>query len=459
MRLHYFGKKYYEAAFGECLEDLKNDPMLPFEFNGLGSADTLFFNGEHYFLPLGQDTIRFFQAAIPGFQWLISVANGDADGFRLTCESVAEMEFLGFTESVKTYSVQAVKNGNPINHALNNFNFELSKSAGFKQFFPFQWFAQLPPAGELHIWNIAGFDNGIEYTFQNHADAYFDHYQVGDVFKWRSSDVYVIFRDTIGGNRFWQGSITWVEISDSLVEIKFDRINYADYFLQNSTAHNISIWQSNNLPEQHDIRYYRRVFNSSTKYQNFVPRTNGIEYLFIHQPHFQNDEIIEYQGNLPLWLQGTPDSCWIPHDLAIDGGCQDIFMKAGVGIVHRYRCPVFSAPLTEELICLTRNGISDGIDCSPFWVHTAARESFSTGIEFSVFPNPVKNELTIRTSGLPEGAEPARLTVLQPTGAALFFQDFSGEETQIPTNQLSPGIYFLQIEKAGQTAWLKFLKQ
>jgi uncharacterized repeat protein (TIGR03803 family) len=73
---------------------------------------------------------------------------------------------------------------------------------------------------------------------------------------------------------------------------------------------------------------------------------------------------------------------------------------------------------------------------------------------FSVYPNPVKNILTIQN---PKNLSLDKLTITDLTGKKVLEQN--GIANPINISQLQQGVYLLQIKSEGYNSNLKFIKQ
>jgi len=75
---------------------------------------------------------------------------------------------------------------------------------------------------------------------------------------------------------------------------------------------------------------------------------------------------------------------------------------------------------------------------------------------FSLYPNPVKDELVIRFAGQ---ATNSRVVVMNQLGQVLYDHETNGsQQFVINTSSLSRGVYVLRIYGEGSTAERKFVK-
>jgi hypothetical protein len=73
-----------------------------------------------------------------------------------------------------------------------------------------------------------------------------------------------------------------------------------------------------------------------------------------------------------------------------------------------------------------------------------------------LYPNPAAERLTLQ---LPDGVINGILTVSDAHGRTIYNQKISGNQSVIPTNKLSAGVYFIQIIKGSKTITKKFIKK
>lgn len=184
-RKHLFGANYLYAIFGECTEEILPEFWQNEGINAALMIDTLHSNDTCWFLPLASDTLRFKHLANLGESWYIPTASQDS--FLLTCSDISEFEFLGFTDSVKTFSLQYYQNGSPVAHPLNGETFELAKQAGFLRFIPLTDLYFFPEMSVPH--NLIGMRKANQnYAYTSTFTDYF-HYEIGDILKWHTYDL------------------------------------------------------------------------------------------------------------------------------------------------------------------------------------------------------------------------------------------------------------------------------
>lgn len=183
-QIHLFGVNYLYDNFGECTNEIVPEFWNAEDLNFTLDVDTLYSNDDFYFSIINNDTLKFQHLASVGDSWNIPTATNDT--FRLTCNALIETDIFGFSDSIKTFNIQFIQNGNEVAHPFNNQHFLLSKQSGFTQFFSFQ---DLYFAAEMSTPSIMqGMKKGaISYGYTSSFNDFF-HYEIGDILKWHSYD-------------------------------------------------------------------------------------------------------------------------------------------------------------------------------------------------------------------------------------------------------------------------------
>jgi len=80
------------------------------------------------------------------------------------------------------------------------------------------------------------------------------------------------------------------------------------------------------------------------------------------------------------------------------------------------------------------------------------------GLQFSVFPNPAKEEFTVSCIWFPVG-ERIVLRLFDTLGREILSKEMKSDTSQLPVAGIQPGIYFLQIETENGTVVKKLIKE
>ena len=89
---------------------------------------------------------------------------------------------------------------------------------------------------------------------------------------------------------------------------------------------------------------------------------------------------------------------------------------------------------------------------------TLSVENISVNDEFSIFPNPAENEITITfvKSGIAPGTG---ISILTPVGQEILLQSITGPSGRIDISNLPRGIYFVRFANDRTNQVGKFIKQ
>jgi len=90
-------------------------------------------------------------------------------------------------------------------------------------------------------------------------------------------------------------------------------------------------------------------------------------------------------------------------------------------------------------------------------VTNALQELAIVNNELQLYPNPAKNIINIYTPNIPNNR--ASLKVTDQLGRVIFSKDYSGELVQMPTTDLSSGIFFVEISNENGVITGKFIKE
>ena len=238
---HFFGLNYLYESFGNCTEELLTEfwenENLAFSLD----IDTLYSRPDFYFDLIENDTLKFFQNINPGESFDIPTAANDT--FFISCITAAETAFFGYTDSLKTFSVQLISDGMPVAHPLNSEEILLTKNAGLLRYIPLRdfYFAEENYA----VRSLQGFTKaGVNYGYTSAFNDYFS-YEVGDILKWRTLDRNSPDADFSGTEEWFIDTIQSINEVGNFLQLNVQRTIYTEVFeegelVENSTEANIS---------------------------------------------------------------------------------------------------------------------------------------------------------------------------------------------------------------------------
>jgi len=139
----------------------------------------------------------------------------DFDEVYIECLEQRIKNVLGQIDEVKEFSLQAYANGQPVNSALDNFSYLLSKSFGFIQFLPFTELLNEPKTTAI----LNGFVNAEGNLVGNKGDQFIPPYEVGDVIYYSDIRWYSNI-----STKNWRDSITAVTVYEDSLIYTFNRL-------------------------------------------------------------------------------------------------------------------------------------------------------------------------------------------------------------------------------------------
>ena len=166
-----------------------------------------------------EDVLIFKPLATVGDQWQYNQGYySQWDYLTFTCDSIGLTNFVGLTDSVKYFSVQAFKDDLPTEHVVNESVYILSKNYGFIAFVSFSQINQ----GQNFQANLVGIeiDSTLYGTEQAIDFSLFFPYKVGDRLVWRGEHElnegdYKIYQDSITSVSLENHSYTYHRITES----------------------------------------------------------------------------------------------------------------------------------------------------------------------------------------------------------------------------------------------------
>ncbi len=216
---HYILAHYIEDHYtGECLDYVKDVTRFynseELFWYGPSEAPLVSINEEWYY----EDILVFKPLAHVGDQWQYNQNYySEWDYLTFTCDSIGLTSFVGLTDSVKYFSVQAFKDDLPTEHVVNESVYILSKNYGFIAFSSFSQLNQ----GQHFQAHLIGLeiDSTLYGTDQAIDFSLFFPYKVGDHLVWRGEHElnqgdYTIHQDYITSVSLENYSYTYYRITE-----------------------------------------------------------------------------------------------------------------------------------------------------------------------------------------------------------------------------------------------------
>jgi hypothetical protein len=404
------------------------DPYGP---SWLGEYVRISPDGRHLFFNLQGDTIRLEAQASVGTSWLAF------NHLQLTVMaevvSIQEETIIGgITDSVKTISFQAVdSDSNPIEHAVNNFEFQLSENYGFLKTlnfvaFPFsneeyyQWGLQ-----NASLLGIEGVDGSVQnLTYKEVYD-----FQPGDELHIKRAN------GSFGtGQERWtvRRYLTRAENNDSItysVQVDRDFYDLAPFGVYTHTGFSSSIQQ--------------QVVKANATFDQlpFLPSVAAEGAIFTSNYYAQSgaEPIREKIFSDLVGLYGIDENgCWTAF---VDGACSMAFNPNFYYYEKRggpyYDCSNTSTVSQEELVYYNIDGQEWGTPLQLILNTEGAVEN-----EFRVYPTPAIDKVHIETS---EAIPNARIEISDIQGRIVLAERLTGSRSEIEVGSLPAGVFVYRI--------------
>lgn len=419
---------------------------------------------EYYFNSLG-DTIEVHTLAAPGDSWrLAKGANGQL--FRATVSQVSVQTIDGIPDSVKTATIQAYQNGNPVAHWYNQFVLQWSKAHGWIKVLDFYRFPN-PVSGN----DLAGavIDSGqhtrLDGMTQLAAGSNAMTWKYAPGNEWVSLRVSGFQGNPVYLNRYYRGDSiisTNVLAADKIVvQFKTDTFhtfttmppgsplpvttNTSGSYLHTDTITwvNMTYNLTQVLPEVKDqvlagsASVGQHIANRhfiTTFCNRYLIRQNRYQGYWFHPPFGGTGCPLLYDSNGGSSLAAIWQNAYLQDFgsiLSWDEEGQGPGIPGG-GLIDRYEVTYLKI---GNCIMGSRTDVSR-LDVTPV--------SPLKMITWNVYPNPANDRLLLTASGDYTGQK-AAATLYDPSGRKVGQVEVDGRQAVLMTAHYPAGLYFLEI--------------
>jgi hypothetical protein len=396
-------------------------------------------SGENIFLNYANDSVRINTQASLDENWLVWEGQGGVQIIATVVEHQL-MDFLEVTDSVKIIAFQAYNSiSEPIQMDINDRQIIISKHYGliktlnfyyfpdFSLSFPFNALVGLSepimgiqnlkwldvydfqPDDVLHVLRVDG-------DWVGQSTGYFNITETRKVYKYLERTDY---NDSI----FYRYSLKQVVYKDWL--------NYTAILHDTLTVMIKPYKDFDNLPEGPAIEYY----GTGGSYDYYTMRAD--------------EHIIKSKDN--LWYEKSDANCW--EVLHWDGVPLEKYYMKGLGGPYYPYAAMFGSALGEELVYYEKEGIIWGSPLNMTNVENYNNEEF-----INVFPNPVKDVLTVSIDITLQGSHTLRLINIH--GSDVLDPIVLYGNATVDVSKLSQGLYFCVITNNNRVIYSrKIIKQ
>jgi hypothetical protein len=442
---HYFGAEYLtEDSVFQCYKDiLENEYQLD-----EAPIDSIFSTPFYWFDFLGNDEIRFYHLTEPGGNWtIVTTSISGVDSIVFSCVSKNEETFFGVTDSVKTFTLQGYKNGNPISD-FNSVEYKLSKKNGLLKFVPLRMLGS-----QMIEYDMMGFDDGQERGFTSSWEDFFGKFEVGQILSWRYDRERIFL--PIGywkATEFFSDSITYVDFTETKLSIGVSR-NAKTYMLKNG---NNDYYNFDSIGFYHIIdtlNFYRISFQAA---MDAPPGWLKFDHESGVVPFHYEAKVSGWQG--PFYSYNTYYSIFDTLVCAIltsDPSSLPTTISAGLGLTHWGLIGGLYGEYYEYTLAGYKKG---GESFGNFFNFVNPVFSRPTpNLSFKLFPNPTTDELNIV---FPDelNVQNLELKITDVAGNIILSEKTKKGFGKIDVSSFPPGIYFFVINGEGVWGRERFVK-
>jgi len=422
--------------------------------------DTLFYHKNFYILPkakLGESWYMPFRRYI--------------DSVKITYEKIEQIEFLGITDSVKTYSYEAIGiHADSTN--LDEQVMRLSKHFGFIEYVPLQRFTKQWPSPKLMgAYTIFGIENDtLQIGYQpKKLEEFLPNYNTGDILFWREMYIGEFVLDTL----YFKDSITQlIQNNDSL------------YYLYNRTTFN---WKNEVVMKQDSLAQslvyadYEHIVTAKPGLAGYglgnslhIPKNKNLLYVWDYIRHLKDLEGYTRVGAFTLDIIDL-DSCFTYNP----DKNYSFVLSSGRGLTSIGRGDSFSS-FSANLIGTKINGVEEGILEVPEPKEVVVAEEDTMGVimnpeemeedslevvpvatgdllsqsTLSLYPNPANHFLSIHYNN--EKLQNPNYQIVDINGRLVLEDKLQSDFINVYT--LKPGIYFFKLQLENNYLTIKFVK-
>ena len=414
----------------------------PLGASWLGKYVIIKSDGFNYFFNNNNDTIKINTLA-PVFESYKCYSTSNGSNIAATVISIDTMSFLGIIDSVKTISFQYKDSlGTSIQNPVNNYKIKLSKNYGLINILDFYTFPNVTDSLKIiGTPNLIGKQN---LTSQRVFD-----YNIGDEFHYSYHESYLssyipYSKDSIRILKVLNKNVTQDSVTYTFKRCEKDVKRVDTNFITTS--------------------YYNDTINTTIIYANvnklidkYLPEESILEYNNTHLSNLKMKFAMNKRTNkiLPsqaeMYLNNSGDECW--SEIFFDGCAINCEYIEGCGGPYYY-CMFGLTEYKSQLLYYKKGNEEWGTPLNCDAILNAGINENNNNANISIYPNPVKDNLTIETNANQE----QRLEILNLFGQTIY-TIYINKKAIINTSAFANGVYILKIYSDKETIVKKFIKE
>jgi hypothetical protein len=431
----------------------------PFGNSWIGREVISYPTGDNYFINYNGDSLLVRTLGMMGESWVFLKNQLLNLELRASIISLAEDTFLGLTDSVKVIELQAFDlTGNAKSHALNGTQLILSKNYGLIQLFEFFATPRQTYYFPEKIYNLVGMTDPI-LGVQNLEYSQIYNFEIGDEFHTLADDYYT-------SGSAWDTTQTISYVIDKAISATGDSVTYTFF----RKWRNVSFvgpelyWL--NLGQDTDLVTYSHVSDNAIQFLKLPgeamvfqsgPTQSYIKDAAQGPSQLYNGRQVKEDpsGGNVHYLGTWGDSCfqyfaWGYPDLARFGhyveGC-------GGPYWDEY---AYHFDNEYKLVYFRKGSETWGIPFdTSLW--EGIRDDVASQNQFSVYPNPTSDQLTIEFPQWTNGE--CSISIISVLGQTFTRQSIESDKLTISLIDYPPGVYVLRVFQNNQIlGQKKFIK-
>jgi len=389
------------------------------EPTGFGKSIIYNNNGLYHFITREDDTLRFD----------FSIQNGDTSLIYQDSIQKLSMVFMGsdtatvlsMPDSLRYYALLHTDNaGNPISSPLHNHILSVGKALGMLNFFRTDQF----PAVQQYLKLVGQVAPEIGMTKLSYEKVF--DYQVGDEFQYLESN-------TVSGGPPWMNSRRYIK---HLILSRTDSQDSIVYSVRRSVFDPDSTYlNTDTIP----LAYLRNGLVAEFPFDK-IDQTQYLQEIRLFKEDYCGLNLWTYTIS-PRYLAYCPaDNCWGSFDTQGPPPMGTIQYVSGLGLYKQENYMISPPPGGYSqffgIVYFKKNGMVCGDEAV-----LRVPEPENPASLFEVYPNPMRDELFVRSAISPKG----NITVCNIFGQVVLTTAITGTTTKINTSDLPAGSYLVRI--------------
>ncbi|MFK7904700.1 MAG: T9SS type A sorting domain-containing protein [Chitinophagales bacterium] len=444
----YILRNYIEELSGACYESFHTDEDwidTGYRFPNEVMVHQNGWYGETTFAsePSSLPNFVFHAHANVGEKWLLENENyQDFEALQIECIGIEETAFLDVLDKVKTFQLQALKGGNPVESSFNQIQFKISEKYGLIQGVPLKELLQNAPTTNMQL---KGFEDEMGVLHGRRAYTILDfvpEYSVGDILKWKFSGYHPLFEF----KAYHRDSIVEVIKTDTSIGYNYVRVTNESQVLEFDEEHEYDFDTLYNQSKTYeydlykvpiDLLYYQLAIDedktiSKIKYDVFPP--------FSYSLSLEENKYLNFNDG-----HSIGENCGVEYNTALIH--KRIYIHPELGLIRESINPTETTSLIGYRIGDKEGGDIEALTTS---IDVSIEEETYFAEHIKLYPNPTSNRFVLQLEK-PKFSN-LQLKVRDIHGQLILQESLFQPSIQVDLTAYSSGIYLIQVSD-GKNWW------